>query len=149
MSFLLCLTLCESTGCSLPDSSVHGILQARIYGWVAMPSSMNLPNAGIEPWSCRSPALTGGSFNTIATLGVKMSYFPLKKVLLVSGYKCPEMQRQICSFSQWIGEEDGQQLTNAMLRKATFHIWKFSIDMKYCLFNDICTLELITLLQLF
>ena len=34
-----CLTLCISIDCSPPDSSVHGILQARILEWVAMPSS--------------------------------------------------------------------------------------------------------------
>ena len=31
----LCLTLCHPVGCSLPGSSVHGILQARILEWVA------------------------------------------------------------------------------------------------------------------
>ena len=35
----LCLTLCSLMECSLPGSSVHGILQARILGWVAMSSS--------------------------------------------------------------------------------------------------------------
>ena len=30
-----CLTLCNPMGCSPPGSSVHGILQARILGWVA------------------------------------------------------------------------------------------------------------------
>ena len=35
----LCLTLCDPMDCSLPGSSVHGILQARILEWVAMPSS--------------------------------------------------------------------------------------------------------------
>ena len=34
-----CPTLCDTMDCVLPDSSVHGILQARILGWVAMPSS--------------------------------------------------------------------------------------------------------------
>ena len=34
-----CLTLCEPMDCSLPGSSVHGILQARTLEWVAMPSS--------------------------------------------------------------------------------------------------------------
>ena len=29
------LTLCSPTDCSLPDSSVHGIFQARILQWVA------------------------------------------------------------------------------------------------------------------
>ena len=34
-----CLTLCGPMDCSLPGSSVHGILQTRILEWVAMPSS--------------------------------------------------------------------------------------------------------------
>ena len=34
-----CLTLCDPMDCSLPGSSVHRILQARILEWVAMPSS--------------------------------------------------------------------------------------------------------------
>ena len=33
------LTLCDPMDCSPPGSSVCGILQARILGWVAMPSS--------------------------------------------------------------------------------------------------------------
>ena len=35
----LCPTFCYPMDCSLPCSSVHGILQARILDWVAMPSS--------------------------------------------------------------------------------------------------------------
>ena len=31
-----CLTLCDPTDCSLPGSSVHRILQARILEWVAI-----------------------------------------------------------------------------------------------------------------
>ena len=46
-----CLTLCDTMNCSLPGSSVRGILQARILEWVAMPSSRDLPNPGIEPMS--------------------------------------------------------------------------------------------------
>ena len=34
-----CLTLCDPMDCSLPQSSVHGILQARILEWVAISSS--------------------------------------------------------------------------------------------------------------
>ena len=40
--------------CSSPGSSVHGILQARILEWVAIPSPGGLPNPGIE---LRTPAL--------------------------------------------------------------------------------------------
>ena len=34
-----CQTLCDPMDCSQPGSSVHGIFQARILEWVAMPSS--------------------------------------------------------------------------------------------------------------
>ena len=34
-----CPTLCHSTDYSPPGSSVHGVLQARMLEWVAMPSS--------------------------------------------------------------------------------------------------------------
>ena len=34
-----CLTLCNTMDCSLPGSSVHGILQERILEWVATPFS--------------------------------------------------------------------------------------------------------------
>ena len=34
----LCPSLCNPMDCSLPGSSVHGILQTRILEWVAMPS---------------------------------------------------------------------------------------------------------------
>ena len=51
---------------SPPGSSVHGILQARILEWVAMPSSVGLPDPGIKPVS-HFPALAGGFFTTSAT----------------------------------------------------------------------------------
>ena len=35
----LCPTLCNPMDCSLPGSSVHGILQTRILEWVTLPSS--------------------------------------------------------------------------------------------------------------
>ena len=34
-----CLTLCDPMHCSPPGSSVHGILQARILEWIAIPFS--------------------------------------------------------------------------------------------------------------
>ena len=47
-----CPTLCDPTDCSPPGySSVHGILQARILEWIAIPFSRELSNPGIEPWS--------------------------------------------------------------------------------------------------
>ena len=45
---------CNPMNCSLPGSSVHGILQARILEWVAISFSRGTSDPGIKP---RSPAL--------------------------------------------------------------------------------------------
>ena len=47
--------------CSLPDSSVHGILQAKTLEWVAISFSRDRPRSGIEP---EPPTLAGSFFNT-------------------------------------------------------------------------------------
>jgi len=47
--------------CSPPGSSVHGIFQATILEWVAIPTPGHLADPVIEP---TSPALAGGFFNT-------------------------------------------------------------------------------------
>ena len=49
----LCPTLCDPM-----DSTVHGILQARILEWVAITFSRDFPNPGIKP---RSPSLQADS----------------------------------------------------------------------------------------
>ena len=49
----LCLSLCDSMDCSLPGSSVHGILQARILEWVAIPFSKVSSQPRDQSWvSC-------------------------------------------------------------------------------------------------
>ena len=47
-----CPTLCNPMNCSLPDSSVHGILQARIPEWVTISFSRGSSQPGTEPISC-------------------------------------------------------------------------------------------------
>ena len=44
-------TLCDPMNYGLPGSPVHGLLQAGILEWVAMPSSRDLPDPGIVPVS--------------------------------------------------------------------------------------------------
>ena len=61
------MTLCDPIDCSLPGSSGHGILQARILVWVAVPSPGDLPDPQMEPVSLKSPALGGRLFITITT----------------------------------------------------------------------------------
>ena len=56
--------LVDLMDCSPPDSSVHGILQARILEWVATPSSRGSSWPSI---SQVSPALAGEFFMTSAT----------------------------------------------------------------------------------
>ena len=61
-------TLCGPMDCNLPDSSVHGILQARILEWVAMPSSRgSFWPKDWTPTSLASPALAGRFFTTSTT----------------------------------------------------------------------------------
>ena len=56
-----CLTLCNPLDCSPPGSSVHGILQARILEWVAIPFSKGSSRSRDRTWvSC-----TAGGFFTI------------------------------------------------------------------------------------
>ena len=53
------LNLCNPMDGSPPDSSVPGILQARILEWVAIPFSRDLLDPRIKPVT---PALAGGFF---------------------------------------------------------------------------------------
>ena len=65
LSLIFCVRACsviyDPMDCSLPGSSVQGILQARIVEWVAISYSRGSSQPGIEPWS---PALAGRFFTT-------------------------------------------------------------------------------------
>ena len=58
----LCLTLCNTMDCSLPGSSVHGILQVRRLEWVAMPFTRGSFQA--RDWA-RISYITGRFFTTL------------------------------------------------------------------------------------
>ena len=58
------LTLCDPMDCSLPGSSVHGFLQARILEWVAMPSSRG--SSWPRDWTQVS-CIAGGVFTVWVT----------------------------------------------------------------------------------
>ena len=62
-----CPTQSNPVDSSLPGSSVHGILQARIPEWEAMPSSRYLSHPGIKLAPLLSPALADRFF-TISTI---------------------------------------------------------------------------------
>ena len=54
---LSCIWLCDLMDCNPPDSSVHGILQARILEWVAISSSRGSSQTRVQTKSPVSPAL--------------------------------------------------------------------------------------------
>ena len=56
-----CLNLCNPMDCSPPDSSVPGILQARILEWVAIPFSQGYS----QPRDRAQVSHTAGRFVTI------------------------------------------------------------------------------------
>ena len=58
-----CSNLCDTMGCSLPGSSIHGILQAKILEWIAIPFSRRFPDPGIKPGS---PALQADFFYSVS-----------------------------------------------------------------------------------
>ena len=59
-----CPTLCDPMDCSPPVSSVHGILQARILEWVAIPFSREAPRPKSQTWGA---LIAGRFFTTRAT----------------------------------------------------------------------------------
>ena len=66
-SLQMCPTLWDPMDCSLPISSVQGILQARILEWAAISSSREFSQPKIEPRSLTSAALASRFFTTSAT----------------------------------------------------------------------------------
>ena len=54
-------TLCDPVNCSLPGSSVHGVLQARIPEWVAVPFS----RGSSQPRDQTQVSCIAGGFFTI------------------------------------------------------------------------------------
>ena len=61
------VTLCDPVDCSLPGSSVHGILQARILEWVAIAFSRGSSRPRDQTQVSR---IAGWRFNLWATRGV-------------------------------------------------------------------------------
>ena len=56
-----CPTLCNPLDCSPPGSSVHGILQARIWSGLPCPPPGDLPDSVTEPVSPVTPTLQADS----------------------------------------------------------------------------------------
>ena len=81
--------LCDPTDYSLPGSSVHGVLQARILKWVAMPSSRG--SSLTQGWNLclLSPTLAGEFFTTSATWGQTITKLSVQFSLVAQS--CPTL----------------------------------------------------------
>ena len=78
----MCATLCDSMDCSPPGSSVHGILQARIVEWVAMPSSRGASLPRDRTQFSYVSCITGRFF-TISTTWEALLSFLLRRYLWI------------------------------------------------------------------
>ena len=70
-----CPTLCDPMDCSPPGSSVHGILQAKILEWVAIPFSRVSSWCRDQTYISYISALAGEFFTTSATWEAPIMYF--------------------------------------------------------------------------
>ena len=61
----LCLTLCDHMDCGPPGSSVHGILQARVLEWIAIPFS----RWSFQPRDLTQVSCIAGRFFTVWATG--------------------------------------------------------------------------------
>ena len=83
-----CLTLCDPVECSLPGSSVHGILQARILEWVAISFSRGSSRPRDSTWVSH---IAGRRFNLWATR--EAPFLLYRSLLIIEVYWNTEWSR--------------------------------------------------------
>ena len=89
---LSCPILCDPKDCSSPGFSVHGILQARILEWIAIPSSRGIS----QPRDRTLVSCIAGRFFTIWATGKSLAWpirtrpsFPLSQSLPSGSFHKP------------------------------------------------------------
>ena len=91
-----CSTLCDPVEHSLPGSSLHGTIQARILEWVAMPSSRGSSWPRDQPRdSCGS--CISGRFFTIKPPGKPKEHTAMYKMSHQLAY-CRELYPTFCNY---------------------------------------------------
>ena len=68
---------------NLPGSSLHDVLQARILEQVAMTSSKDIPDPGIEPTSLTSPASAGRFYAPLNFSPISLPQAPGNTITLI------------------------------------------------------------------
>ena len=113
----LCPTLCDLMDCSTPGSSAHGVLQARILEWVAMPFSRGSSWPRNRIWVSH---ITGRFFTIWAT---RKSYLYIKleeccKLFTWLMPQCTPLSRTL-SFHHYY-----KQLADQMLSHYRLKMWQ-------------------------
>ena len=100
-SFQSCLPLCDLWTVALPGFSVHGVLQAKILEWVAMPPPGDLPGPGIKLHVSCGSCIAGRFFIAEPQGKPKLQpiLYQLKKMVLYLQANVNLLQRT-CLFKQ-------------------------------------------------
>ena len=142
----LCLALCNPMDCSPPDSSVHGILQARILEWVAIPFSRGSSWPRNRTWVSTIWNTREALHNIIAQKGAKHEW--MHEAEYISGKESDCQAGDVGSVPR-LGESPGEGnhnslqypcLGNLMDRGicwATVHRVAKEFDMTYWLNNSL------------
>ena len=93
----LFLTLCNLMDCGPPDSSVHGISQARIWNGLLFPSPGDLPDPGIKPKSSALQTDSLPSVDVVQSLSHVWSLWSHE--LQHTRLLCPSLFLWVCSNS--------------------------------------------------
>ena len=93
-----CVRLCDPMDCSSPGPTVHGISQARIMEWVAIPVSRGSSPPGIKP---ASPDWQVDSL-PLSHQGRPVSYLP--RAVVTKYHKLGGLKEQISSM-EWEGKK--------------------------------------------
>ena len=88
-----CLTLYDPMDCSLPGSFVHGILEAGILEWVAIPFSRgDIPDPGIDPGS---PILQADSLPSELPGDLQIKLNKNKEQMELHTYVCTGLHKEM------------------------------------------------------
>ena len=119
--------LCYPKDCSLPDSSVHGILQARILEGLPCPSPGDLPNPGIELMPPASNTLKANSLSTETPEKPKLIYrfnvIPIQKKISASPLR--RLAKLLMSLQSESEDRTGLSKWQALL------IWNYLMTLSY------------------
>ena len=112
-----CPTLCDTSDCSPPGSSVHGILQSRTLEWVAMPSSR--VSSQPRDWTCIScsSCIAGGFFTA----------------------EPPEKPKYTWVNSWWIGFPGGAMVKNSPDNAGDTEMWVQSLGLEDALEKEMAS----------